>query len=173
MNKIPTICFEDVYEFCEAMDSEFNRRYYASKSDESVDISIFAKYDNARKIINLLTDYDYELANINFHDHEIDGYEDEFIITLCARISNHDTPEIWVEPAKRKDGYLLNEADATYIFDECSRALLPHLELGNCYDCCCRHDCVDCDIDDEEYVNVTLPKEDIETLHMLCRIFKV
>lgn len=43
MNKIPTICFEDIYEFCEAMDSEFNRRYYASKSDESVDISIFAK----------------------------------------------------------------------------------------------------------------------------------
>ena len=99
MNKIPTICFEDIYEFCEAMDSEFNRRYYASKSDESVDISIFAKYDNARKIINILTDYDYELANINFHDPEIDGYEDEFIITLCARISNHDTPEIWVEPA--------------------------------------------------------------------------
>ena len=47
------------------------------------------------------------------------------------------------------------------------------LELGNCYDCCCHHDCVDCDMDDEEYVNVTLPKEDIETLHMLCRIFKV
>lgn len=180
------------------MDSEFNRRYYASKSYESVDISIFAKYDNARKIINFLTDYDYELANINFYDPEIDGYEDEFIITLCARISNHDIPEIWVEPAKRKDGYLLNEADATYILDECSRALLPQvetaktyfvelkenvddeyddfaddLELGNCYDCCCHHDCVDCDMDDEEYVNVTLPKEDIETLHMLCRIFKV
>ena len=51
MNKIPTICFEDVYEFCEVVDSEFNRRYYASKSDEAVDISIFAKYDNARKII--------------------------------------------------------------------------------------------------------------------------
>lgn len=47
------------------------------------------------------------------------------------------------------------------------------LELGNCYDCCCHHDCIDCDMDDEEYVNVTLPKEDIETLHMLCRIFKV
>ena len=47
------------------------------------------------------------------------------------------------------------------------------LELGNCYDCCCHHDCVDCDMDDEEYVNVTLPKEDIEILHMLCRIFKV
>ena len=183
MNKIPTICFEDVYEFCEAMDSEFNRRYYASKSDEAVDISIFAKYDNARKIINFLTDYDYELANINFNDPETDGYEDEFLITLCSRISNHDTPEIWVEPAKRKDGYLLNEADATYILDECSSALLPkvetdkiyfvelkediddeyddfadNLELGNCYDCCCHHDCVDCDMDDEEYVNVTLPK---------------
>lgn len=49
MNKIPTICFEDIYKFCESMDSEFNRRYYASKSDESIDISIFAKYDNARK----------------------------------------------------------------------------------------------------------------------------
>lgn len=97
-----------------------------------------------------------------------------------------------------KDGYLLNEADATYILDECSRALLPQVEtvktyfvelkenvddeyddfcrwlrIGNCYDCCCHHDCVDCDMDDEEYVNVTLPKEDIETLHMLCRIFKV
>ncbi len=155
MNKISTICFEDVYEFCEAMDSEFNRRYYPSKQDETVDISIFAKYENARKIINILTEYDYELANVNFHDPETDGYEDEFLITLCARISNYDTPEIWVEPAKRKDGF----AD--------------DLELGNCYDCCCHHDCVDCDMDDEEYVNVTLPKEDIEILHMLCRIFKV
>ena len=70
MNKISTICFEDIYEFCESMDSEFNRRYYASKSDESVDISIFAKYDNARKIINILTDYDYELANINLEEHQ-------------------------------------------------------------------------------------------------------
>ena len=129
MNKIPTICFEDVYEFCEAMDSEFNRRYYASKSDEAVDISIFAKYDNARKIINLLTDYDYELANINFHDPDIDGYEDEFIITLCARISNHDTPEIWVEHAKRKEGYILNEADANYIIEECSSEILTKVEI--------------------------------------------
>ena len=31
MNKIPTICFEDIYEFCESLDSEFNRRYYAFK----------------------------------------------------------------------------------------------------------------------------------------------
>ena len=57
--------------------------------------------------------------------------------------------------------------------DKASQDLLHDLELGNCYDCCCHHDCVDCDMDDEEYVNVTLPKEDIETLHMLCRIFKV
>ena len=45
MNKIPTICFDDVYEFCEVIDSEFKKRYYASKWNEAVDISMFAKYE--------------------------------------------------------------------------------------------------------------------------------
>ena len=197
MNKIPTICFENVYDFCETVDSEFNRHYYASKSDEAVDISIFAKYDNARKIINILTDYDYKIANVNFNDPKIDGYEDEFVITLCARLSSYDAPEIWVEPAKRKDGYLLNEANATYILDECNSALLPKagtvqtyfvklkedvedeyddfaddLECGNCEEC---H--IFDDSDDEEnakddvYATVELTPEESQILDMLYHAF--
>ena len=190
MNKIPTICYEDIYEFCETVDNEFCKRYYSSKSGEAVvDISIFAKYEKAREIINILTEYDYEIANMEFHDPEFEGYDDEYVITLCSRLSNNDTPEIWCEPAKRNGEYLINEADATYILDECNSKLVPKvqtdvtyfveledeiedeyddfahdLECGNCEECHC---------DDEEYVDLKLTRDEMETLHMLCHIFDV
>lgn len=81
-----TICYDDIFEFCEYVDSSFLRKYYAAKKDNStVDIAITAKYDTSRKIINILTDYGFEIANIDFHDAICDGYEDEFVIPYFLR----------------------------------------------------------------------------------------
>ena len=42
-----TICYDDIFEFCEDVDSSFLRKYYAAIKDNStVDIAIAAKYDS-------------------------------------------------------------------------------------------------------------------------------
>ena len=44
--KSKTICYDDIFEFCEDVDSSFLRKYYAAIKDNStVDIAIAAKYD--------------------------------------------------------------------------------------------------------------------------------
>lgn len=201
MNKIPTICYEDVYEFCEAVDNEFEKYLdKAIKKDGTVDIVVIAKYKNAREIINVLVDYGYEIANVNIHDSMVSGYSDEYIVSLCYGLNNSDTSEIWCEPAKNDKGYLLNEGDVVYIFDECNSKVVPQvesdrtyfveleddfedefaedLEVGNC-DCLYDYDCESCpeyddeDVKEDEYVNLKLTRDEMETLHMLCHIFDV
>ena len=193
---IKTICYDDIYEFCDMVDTEFQRRYYtARKNDSTVDIVIVAKHDNARKLINIFAAYDYEIANMDFHDPEYDGYEDEYIISLCYGLSDNGEMEIWCEPAKRKDDYLILGGDVVYILDECNSKIttsvesdeiyfveledeieneydefMHDLECGNCNGDCESYSEYDTG-DDEEYVNVKLSKEDAETLHKLYHIF--
>ena len=199
MNKIPTICYEDIYEFCASLNFEFENRYEMADEDDTISISVVAKYDNARNIINILTGYGYEIANMEFHDPEYDGYKDEYIITICVRLSNNDIMEIWCEPAKRKDDYLILGGDIVYILNECNIKVVKKiesdkiyfveledeiedeyddfaddLECGNCEEC---HIFDDSDMEendkDDEYVNLKLTRDEMETLHMLCHIFDV
>lgn len=198
--KSKTICYDDIFEFCEDVDSSFLRKYYAAMKDNStVDIAIAAKYDTSRKIINILTDYGFEIANIDFHDAICDGYEDEFVISLCYGLNHSNAMEIWCEPAKRENGYIIFDGDEIYIFDECNSKIMnkvesndvyivelhdeiekeydeftDDLELGNCN---CNGDCESCheynvnDDTDDEYINLKLTKDEVETLHKLYHIF--
>ncbi|HAU84211.1 MAG TPA: hypothetical protein DCW90_01475, partial [Lachnospiraceae bacterium] len=133
MNKIPTICYEDIYEFCASLNFEFENRYEMADEDDTISISVVAKYDNARNIINILTGYGYEIANMEFHDPEYDGYKDEYIITICVRLSNNDIMEIWCEPAKRKDDYLILGGDIVYILNECNIKVVKKIESDKIY----------------------------------------
>lgn len=129
MNKIPTIYYDDIYTFCDVVDVEFSKRHYdAKKNDSTVDITVVAKYDLARKLINIFTDYGYEIACMDFHDPEYDGYEDEYIISLCYGLSDSGEMEIWCEPAKRKDDYLILSGDVVYIMDECNSKITKNVE---------------------------------------------
>lgn len=193
-----TICYDDIFEFCEDVDSSFLRKYYAAMKDNStVDIAIAAKYDTSRKIINILTDYGFEIANIDFHDPICDGYEDEFVISLCYRLNDSDAMEIWCEPAKRENGYIIFDGDEIYIFDECNSKIMnkvesddvyvvelhdeiekeydefvDDLELGSCNgDCESCHEYNVSDDTDDEYVNLKLTKDEAETLHKLYHVF--
>lgn len=198
MNKIPTIYYEDIYEFCDVVDAEFSKRHYsAKKNDSTVDISIVAKYDMARKLINTFVDYGYEIACMDFHDPEYDGYEDEYIISLCYGLSDNKEMEIWCEPAKRGDDYLILGGDVFYILDECNSKIVPKVESNNVYfielqdeiedeyddfadDLECGN-CEEChifdDSDDEEnakddvYATVELTPEESQILDMLYHAF--
>ena len=198
MNKIPTICYEDIYEFCEDVDHEF-KKYLdkAIKNNSTIDIAIVVKYKNAREIINVLVDFGYEIANVSIHDSIMSGYSDEYIVSLCYGLNHSDVPEIWCEPAKNDKGYLLNEGDIVYIFDECNSKVVPQvesdrtyfveledeikdeyddfaddLECGNCEEC---HFCDDSDDEesakDDKYVTVRLSKCAAEDLDRLYHIF--
>lgn len=196
--KSKTICYDNIFEFCEDVDSSFLRKYYAAMKDNStVDIAIAAKYDTSRKIINILTDYGFEIANIDFHDSICDGYEDEFVISLCYGLNHSNAMEIWCEPAKRENGYIIFDGDEIYIFDECNSKIMnkvesndvyivelhdeiekeydeftDDLELGNCNgDCESCHEYNVNDDTDDEYVNLKLTKDEAETLHKLYHVF--
>lgn len=196
--KSKTICYDDIFEFCEDVDSSFLRKYYAAMKDNStVDIAIAAKYDTSRKIINILTDYGFEIAKIDFHDAICDGYEDEFVIFLCYGLNHSNAMEFWCEPAKRENGYIIFDGDEIYIFDECNSKIMnkvesndvyivelhdeiekeydeftDDLELGNCNgDCESCHEYNVNDDTDDEYVNLKLTKDEAETLHKLYHIF--
>ena len=196
--KSKTICYDDIFEFCEDVDSSFLRKYYAAMKDNStVDIAIVAKYDTSRKIINILTDYGFEIANIDFHDEICDGYKDEFVISLCYGLNHSNAMEIWCEPAKCENGYIIFGGDEIYIFDECNSKIMnkvesndvyivelhdeiekeydeftDELELGNCNgDCESCHEYNVNDDTDDEYVNLKLTKDEAETLHKLYHIF--
>lgn len=130
--KSKTICYDDIFEFCEDVDSSFLRKYYAAMKDNStVDIAIVAKYDTSRKIINILTDYGFEIANIDFHDAICDGYKDEFVISLCYGLNHSNAMEIWCEPAKCENGYIIFGGDEIYIFDECNSKIMNKVESND------------------------------------------
>lgn len=132
--KSKTICYDDIFEFCEDVDSSFLRKYYAAMKDNStVDIAIVAKYDTSRKIINILTDYGFEIANIDFHDAICDGYKDEFVISLCYGLNHSNAMEIWCEPAKCENGYIIFGGDEIYIFDECNSKIMNKVESNDVY----------------------------------------
>lgn len=198
MNNIPTICFDDMYDFCEEVMQEFYGRYYSVKKYSTIDITVIAKYAKAREIITFFAEDDFELANVEFHDPNCDGYEDEYIITLCYGLSDNDAKEIWCEPARNESGYLLTEGQAVYILDECNKDMIPKvlgdktfiveldneddedddefsddLELGTYH---CNEDCENCheyDKDDDDYVTIKLDKSDVEILHKLYNIFGI
>lgn len=94
--------FEDIYD-----EYDFN------------DISIIAKYDEAKEIIKELILIGYDIVSIDISDEEFVEYWDEYIISL--------TPEgIYCEKFKRDSGYFTDESTVTYIMDNCSSNVIPN-----------------------------------------------
>lgn len=202
MKNIPTICFDDIYEFCIEVNETFHRYYFDTKKNNSVNITVVAKYAKAREIISYFTTEEgFELANVNFHDPDFDGYNDEYLVALCCGLSDNDSKEIWCEPAKKDNDYILSEGNVVYVLDECNSAMIPKvqgdktfiveleedldedfednfdnefsddLELGTKFYKGCDKDCT---IHcDDGYINIRLDKDDVKTLTMLYRIFDI
>ena len=141
------LSFETVEDFC----YEVSSIYEGMEPDEEFDIedlSIIAKYEEATKIISELIRCGYDIHSVNLEDPEYDGYDDEFIISLC----NLDGKDLWCEPMVRKFKYINDESKYIYIMDNCSSNVLDHLQSDHIYevhvdefdeyeddeyDCCC------------------------------------
>lgn len=122
--------------------------------DDFGDISIIAKYEEAKEIIAELSCVGYSLESIRMSRPEWENYHEEYLISL-----NNDG--IWCDPMKSEGKYLADESTITYILDNCSSKVIPYCkgkfifevavgadEYNKNNECGC--DCDKCDDSEEE-----------------------
>ena len=124
--------------------------------DEYGDISIFAKYNEANKIIKELICMGYDIASIHIENEKYGEYCDEYIISINVG----ENIEIWCEPFKRDDKYITDESNITFVMDNCSSACVPNckgkvvLEVGIGDECGCSECCGCCDCNEENEITI-------------------
>lgn len=115
------------------------------QKDKFNDISIIAKYEEARQVIKELLCIGYDLKSINIHDAEFDGYNiDEYVVSLT---NIGDGNEVWCEPMLRENGYITDLSTVTYVFENCSSKVIPYCKGGFVYEVSVGEVCEDdCDL---------------------------
>ncbi len=101
--------------------------------DEFDDISIIAKYDEAKEIIRELLCLGYGIASIDIHDELWENYCDEYIISVsyCNK-----SPSVWCEKFKRETGYIDDSPSVAYVMDNCSSVIFKHIDSEETYEVC-------------------------------------
>lgn len=95
--------------------------------DKFDDISIIAKYSEAKQIIRELIFIGYDISSIEISDEEFDGYYDEYIISLGM-------DKVWCEKFKRSTGYITDISTVIFVMDNCSSGVLSHLNSNEIYE---------------------------------------
>ena len=109
--------------YCDTCDLAYNMYMYSHNPDGNHTILI-AGYEIVSEMLKDLMQFEDTTAfNILLENPEIDGYEDEYILTL------DDEQNVWIEPFKNKDGkYLIFDDEyVTLVFvhnDVNSKAIL-------------------------------------------------
>lgn len=115
--------FDDFEDFACAVADTYN----SIKGEDFEDVTIIAKYEEARQIIKELLCIGYDISNIELHEVDWDNYDAEFIVTLYDN-------SIWCEPMLRENGYLNEEAPVIYVLDNCSSKVIPHCKGKTVYE---------------------------------------
>ena len=144
-----TLFFNDMFELCEVISNKYKRL-----TDEFADISIIAKYDEAKEIIKELLCLGHDVANIDIQD-EFD-YCDEYIISL-----NFDG--VWCEKFKRDNGYFNADADVTYISNECNPACITYVKSKKVY-------AFEIDIDDSDDESIEFENDGEYHITVECKL---
>lgn len=138
MKNLGTLYYDDIESFvCDVADQ------YDKRKDELDDISIIAKYDEAKEIIKELLCIDYDLFSVEIKDVEYNGYDDEYIISLYDK-------SVYCEPFKRATGYIHEDSTITYISNECNSKCLDYVGSNKIYAF---------EIGDEQEIDVDLDSE--------------
>lgn len=114
--------FESYDEFVYEITDTFN-----SIEDEFGDVSIIAKYDEAKEIIREFLIVGYDIASVELYKEEFENYYDEYAIGL-------NSDGIWCEKFKRKNGYFINDSSVIYIMDNCSSKVIPYCKSNSIYE---------------------------------------
>ena len=111
--------------------------------DDFGDITIIAKYEEAKEIISELVCIGYSLESIRMSRPEWENYHDEYLISL-----NNDG--IWCEEMKSDGKYLPDESTITYILDNCSSKVIPYCKGKIVYEVTVGKEDDECDCDECE-----------------------
>ena len=109
--------------YCDTCDLAYNMYMYSHNPDGNHTILI-AGYEIVSEMLKDLMQFEDTTAfSIYLDNPEMDGYEDEYILTL------DDEQNVWIEPFKNKDGkYLIfDDENVTLVFvhnDVNSKAIL-------------------------------------------------
>lgn len=132
-----TLYFDNITDLCCTVSNK-----YDSLTDEFADVSVIAKYNEAKEIIKELLCIGHQVADIDIQRESFDNYYDEYIISL-------DSDGVWCEKFKRENGYLNDESVITFISNECNSACISHVRSNIVYAFeidGAENDCSDCDI---------------------------
>ena len=131
--------FEDLA--CDIADT-----YDSLKCEDSEDVAIIAKYEEARQITKELICIGYDISNIELHEVDWDNYDAEYIISLYDN-------SIWCEPMLRENGYIEEESPVIYVLDNCSSKVIPYCKGKTVYE-------VTVGIDDEDECECACKKDE-------------
>ncbi len=120
--------FENYEEFAYEIEEKFD-----SLEDEFDDISIIAKYDEAKEIIRELLCLGYDIASLDIHDELWENFYDEYIISISYV---EESPSVWCEKFKRETGYINDNPSVAYVMDNCSSAVFKHIDSKKIYEVC-------------------------------------
>lgn len=138
--------FENYEEFaCEIADK------FDLLEDKFGDVSIIAKYEEAKEIIRELLCFGYDVASIDIHNELLENYYDEYIISISF---DEELPSVWCEKFKRETGYINDNPSVAYVMDNCSSTIFKHIDSEEIYEVCVGEDDVDEDLDNEEETEV-------------------
>lgn len=138
MKNLRTLYYDDMESFVGDVADQYDKR-----KDELDDISIIAKYNEAKEVIKDLLFIGYDLFSVEINDVEYDGYDDEYIISLYDK-------SVYCEPFKRDTGYIHEDSTITYISNECNSKCLDYVGSNKIYAF---------EIGDEQKIDVDLDSE--------------
>lgn len=124
------IVYENYTDFATDANDTLN---FIHKADKFYDVSIIAKFFEAKEIIKEFIIMGYDISCIKIDNPSFSNYYDEYIISLCYS-DNHT--EIWCEPFKRtyddrESEYIWDDSFVTYVLDNCSSKVLNTLDGEN------------------------------------------
>lgn len=137
----------DIEELCECVNDSI-----LSISEDKF-VSVIAKYDEAKEILQELVYYDYKLRSIELENPEFYDYEDEYEISVAYG-------DIYCAKFKTDDGYLNSNANIVYVLDNVNSKVIKHLHdatmlyevhIGDYEDECCDECEEECGLKDNKY----------------------
>lgn len=126
--------------------------------DELHSLSVIAKYDEVKIIVEILIRNDFDIKHIELFDMEFNNYDKEYVVTIFE-------DEIYCSPLYEDGKYLRTESEIMYVMDNCSSKVLSYcgydfayevsveedFEECDCENCDCQDKCECCDECYDEY----------------------
>lgn len=116
--------FRNITDFVDKVTTIF---YSLTELDELNDISVIAKYENMKVILQQFICYGFDICSIQLNHPDVNCYKDEFVLHIIDGA-------IFVEPMKHDGKYLSVESTVAFILDDCNSRLISAVDSNYVYE---------------------------------------